>query len=142
MNRTRSILPSPERKKRDLTPKVIGNSNETDQLDKLEEISSNPSKNHSKTPKTDSETPETPKKIDPTDLNHSKEDRGRSRTKNRVISTEIPDDMISLMGFAAFGSTKHQKVNPSNSGAVESKQTTNYRQYVNRQKNNKPLDKS
>ena len=59
--------------------------------------------------------------------------RGRLREKE---DTDLPvqDDMISLMGFAGFGSTKGKHVEGSKGGSAKKEKKSEYRQYMNRLK--------
>ncbi|RLV87027.1 hypothetical protein JA9_000896 [Meyerozyma sp. JA9] len=67
------------------------------------------------------------------------DERGRSRERISVGVGADPD-MISIMGFGGFGSTKGKHVSGSKGGAVKKKEVTEYRQYMNRSKGfNRPL---
>ncbi|KAG8786813.1 hypothetical protein FRC15_010632 [Serendipita sp. 397] len=55
-------------------------------------------------------------------------------------STE--EDMMALMGFGGFGSTKGQAVEGNQEGAVKINKQRTWRQYMNRRGGfNRPLDK-
>ncbi|ODV78772.1 DUF1777-domain-containing protein [Suhomyces tanzawaensis NRRL Y-17324] len=61
--------------------------------------------------------------------------------EERRQSVESMDpDMISLMGFGGFGSTKGKHVKGAKGGAIKTDEKTEYRQYMNRNKGfNRPL---
>lgn len=67
------------------------------------------------------------------------DERGRSRERI-LVGVGADPDMISIMGFGGFGSTKGKHVSGSKGGAVKKKEVTEYRQYMNRSKGfNRPL---
>ncbi|KAL7664638.1 hypothetical protein ABC855_g2783 [[Candida] zeylanoides] len=67
------------------------------------------------------------------------EERGRSATRTPV-EDDTPADMISLMGFAGFGSTKGKHIEGTKGGAATRARPPEYRQYMNRAKGfNRPL---
>lgn len=67
------------------------------------------------------------------------EERGRSATRTPV-EDDAPADMISLMGFAGFGSTKGKHIEGTKGGAATRVRPPEYRQYMNRPKGfNRPL---
>lgn len=76
------------------------------------------------------------------DVKFEQEDRqGRGRRKSETIdeaednSDEEEDpNMISLMGFGGFGTTKGKHVTATKGGAVKQEKKTEYRQYMNRNK--------
>ncbi|XYA02085.1 hypothetical protein QA089_004650 [Meyerozyma guilliermondii] len=71
--------------------------------------------------------------------NENSDERGRSRERISV-GVDANPDMISIMGFGGFGSTKGKHVSGSKGGAVKKKEVTEYRQYMNRSKGfNRPL---
>lgn len=66
-------------------------------------------------------------------------ERGRSREREELEVATDPD-MISIMGFGGFGTTKGKHVSGSKGGSAKKKETTEYRQYMNRSKGfNRPL---
>lgn len=71
--------------------------------------------------------------------NENSDERGRSRERI-LVGVDANPDMISIMGFGGFGSTKGKHVSGSKGGAVKKKEVTEYRQYMNRSKGfNRPL---
>jgi len=53
-----------------------------------------------------------------------------------------PEDMMAMMGFAGFGTTKGQAVEGNQEGAVKINRQQTWRQYMNRRGGfNRPLDK-
>lgn len=88
------------------------------------------------------------------DSNNNDDDRGRSR--DRDSNSQIPiktdtsqpqpdndEDIISLMGFTGFGSTKGKHVTGTKGGKTTSMKKSEYRQYINRPKGfNRPLSPS
>lgn len=161
--RLRSRSPSQERKRRDVTPRPnptdLDSSVSTSTPKETSPSEITPSKVRIALPKRETKiNNQEPSIVSPNsgssdevedsqEENSKKEldtedDRGRARIKPRIASSDIPSsDMISLMGFTAFGSTKNKKVNPKRSGDYSANESTNYRQYINRSKNNRPLDK-
>lgn len=90
-------------------------------------------------------------KIKLPEFQQEQDTRGRSRDRprneaavqeleERGRSAEIVDDdsddpnMISLMGFSGFGSTKGKHVAATKGGAVKQEKKSEYRQYMNRNK--------
>ncbi|CDK28831.1 unnamed protein product [Kuraishia capsulata CBS 1993] len=56
------------------------------------------------------------------------------------VSAEPNDEMMKLMGFGSFDTTKNKKVKGSNVYAAHRSKPTEYRQYMNREKGfNRPL---
>lgn len=75
----------------------------------------------------------------PTSTWASDDDRGRSRERQATDVSQDPD-MISIMGFGGFGSTKGKHVAGAKGGSAKKKEVTEYRQYMNRSKGfNRPL---
>ncbi|CUM67000.1 uncharacterized protein PRCAT00004687001 [Priceomyces carsonii] len=79
-------------------------------------------------------------------LDQSSEDqnaRGRSRDRTSIPVVEElcdNDEMISLMGFGGFGTTKGKHVKSTKGGGAKSDTKPEYRQYMNRTKGfNRPL---
>lgn len=73
------------------------------------------------------------------DISDNLDERGRSRERI-LVGVDADPDMISIMGFGGFGSTKGKHVSGSKGGAVKKKEVTEYRQYMNRSKGfNRPL---
>lgn len=160
--RERSRSPSHERKRRDVTPRPaptdIDSCISTSTPKDLTPSDITPSKAPITLPKRETKTNQHDTAVHPNsgsadvkdDLSEGiptkelefEDERGRARNKSRILSSDIPNsDMISLMGFTAFGSTKNKKVNPKRTGDYSPTNPTSYRQYINRSKNNKPLDK-
>ncbi|ODV66050.1 hypothetical protein HYPBUDRAFT_142209 [Hyphopichia burtonii NRRL Y-1933] len=74
-----------------------------------------------------------------TDPKHETESRGRSRDRE-ILETNADEDMISLMGFGGFGSTKGKHVTGTKGGNAKFDKKSDYRQYINREKGfNRPL---
>lgn len=75
------------------------------------------------------------------------DNRGRQKERNNGddINMESPiesqdDDMISLMGFGGFGSTKGKHVKGTKGGNTKKESKSEYRKYMNRSKGfNRPL---
>lgn len=75
------------------------------------------------------------------------DDRGRQRERdgNDDVSMDSPvesedNDMISLMGFGGFGTTKGQHVKGAKGGTAKTESKSEYRKYMNRSKGfNRPL---
>lgn len=67
--------------------------------------------------------------------------RGRSRERDEDEASVDPDnDLISLMGFQGFGTTKGKHVKGAKGGKVKVDKKSEYRQYMNRDKGfNRPL---
>lgn len=63
--------------------------------------------------------------------------------KDPVVAEDIKEeDMMAMMGFAGFGSTKGQAVEGNQEGAVKINQQRTWRQYMNRKGGfNRPLEK-
>lgn len=64
----------------------------------------------------------------------SENDRGRSKERPPVVTDDVSAEMISLMGFSGFGSTKGKHVAGTKGGGVRQNKKLNYRQYMNRDK--------
>ena len=59
------------------------------------------------------------------------------------VEVEADDDMMAMMGFGGFGTTKDSKVLGNNAGGVRKEKKTEYRQYMNRVGGfNRPLSPS
>lgn len=69
------------------------------------------------------------------------EARGRSPVREAPSSLAAEDpEMLSLMGFGNFGTTKGKPVSGNHGGTARRENATEYRQYMNRQKGfNRPL---
>lgn len=73
--------------------------------------------------------------------------RGRSRESQNKIEYNADnqldgdmDDMVSLMGFDGFSTTKGKQVKGAKGGGVKKEKKSEYRQYMNRKKGfNRPL---
>lgn len=84
-------------------------------------------------------------KIKLPEFREEQDSRGRARLKDRddVVGDVVdadPNDMISLMGFSGFGTTKGKHVAATKGGAAKKDKKTEYRQYMNRSKGfNRPL---
>lgn len=79
------------------------------------------------------------------DRGNSSPTKSNSSTNQTVDSSleEDDPDMISLMGFSGFGTTKGKHVKGSKGGAAKTEKKTEYRQYMNRTKGfNRPLSPS
>lgn len=71
------------------------------------------------------------------------EDRGRSEVReldeagndeNGVAESDEMDEMLKLMGFGGFSSTKNKKVEGTNAFGASKHKNSEYRQYMNRAK--------
>ena len=59
------------------------------------------------------------------------------------VEVEADDNMMAMMGFGGFGTTKDSKVHGNNAGGVRKEKKTEYRQYMNRVGGfNRPLSPS
>jgi len=64
-------------------------------------------------------------------------------TKEPISAENVTEeDMMAMMGFAGFGTTKGQAVEGNQEGAVKINQQRTWRQYMNRKGGfNRPLEK-
>ncbi|KAF6022324.1 hypothetical protein EB796_019361 [Bugula neritina] len=70
-----------------------------------------------------------------------KEEKKKFTAEDFAGKTEDEIEMMKLMGFGGFNSTKGKKVEGNDAGAVHVKLKRNYRQYMNRRGGfNRPLD--
>uniref|UniRef100_A0A0N5C464 U4/U6.U5 small nuclear ribonucleoprotein 27 kDa protein n=1 Tax=Strongyloides papillosus TaxID=174720 RepID=A0A0N5C464_STREA len=74
------------------------------------------------------------------DRKDSKKDH-KSKQINVDKMSDCEDEMMKIMGFGNFSTTKNKKVEGNDVGCVNIKKTRKYRQYMNRKGGfNKPLD--
>ncbi|VEU24347.1 DEKNAAC105595 [Brettanomyces naardenensis] len=66
--------------------------------------------------------------------------REKDKEEESEDVVEDSEDMMKMMGFSGFGSTKNKKVEGTDCYGVRKVQKTEYRQYMNREKGfNRPL---
>lgn len=64
----------------------------------------------------------------------NEEEEKRGREINRKEDKENESEMMGLMGFGSFGTTKNKHVEGVGNGAVKKNKKAKFRQYMNREK--------